>query len=157
MGKVVAVLTSKSLETMFREGGSGHWVANGNRIRRCKYLIAIRHGHSGWSQDEKPHNSAFLIGRNLSVIPAEDRLIIGFSEYSEINIPNAWPGNRNPVAYKDLADFDIDVSELRWIPFPADQVVEQNSAKPLTIEEAKQGIAKALGITKECIEITIRA
>lgn len=159
MSEVVAVLTSKSLETMFEEGGSGHWKASEDRIKGCKYLIAIRNGHSGWSEDTKPHNTAFIVGRGLSVFPGEpDRVIIGFREYALIEVPDAWPGNRNPVAYMDIEDFPgIDPSSLQWIPFPAHQVVEENRAKPLTIEEAKLGLAKALGISKECIEITIRA
>lgn len=158
MSDTVVVLTSKSIETMFQEGGSGHWVASKDRIERSKYLLAVRHGHSGWSEDDKPHNTAFVIGRNLSVLPGDDdRIIIGFREYALINEPNVWPGNRNPVAYLNLEDIGIDVSSLKWLPFPEHQVVEENRAKPLTIEEAKLGLAKALGISKDCIEITIRA
>jgi len=158
MSDTVVVLTSKSTETMFEEGGSGHWVASKDRIERSKYLVAVRHGHSGWSEDDTPHNTAFIIGRDLSVLPGrEDRLIIGFREYALVNVPDVWPGNRNPVAYMDLADIGIDASALEWLPFPAHQIVEENRAKPLTIEEAKLGIAKALGISKDCITITIQA
>ncbi len=160
MEDVVMVLTGKSLETMFKEGGSGDWVASEDRVRQCRYIVATRHSHSGWAQDEKDHDSAFLIGRNISVFPSYDnRIIVHFTEYAEINIPNVWPGYRNPVTYTTLTDVGptgIDVSALTWLPFPIDDVVEENRAKPLTIEEAKQGIAKKLGITKECIEITIR-
>jgi hypothetical protein len=43
--------------------------------------------------------------------------------------------------------------------FPTDQVINQAHVgiPALTIEEAKLGISKKLGITPECIEITIRA
>lgn len=158
MSEAVVVLTSKSMDTMFEEGGSGHWKASEDRIARCRYLVAVRHGHSGWSEDETPHNTAFLVGRGLSVLPGrDDRIIIGFREYALIEVPNVWPGNRNPVAYLELEDLGIDPSSLEWIPFPEHQIVEENRAKPLTIDEAKLGLAKALGISKDCIEITIRA
>lgn len=158
LSEAVVVLTSKSLETMFEEGGSGHWKANEDRITRCRYLVAVRHGHSGWSEDETPHNTAFLIGRSLSVLPGDGgRIIIGFQEYAPIEVANVWPGNRNPVAYLDLEGLGIDLASLEWKPFPTHQVVEENRAKPLTIEEAKLGLARALGISKNCIEITIRA
>ena len=154
---VVMVLTSKSLGTMFQEGGSGYWVAKKDRVRRCQYLVAVRHGLSGWSQDDRPHDAAFLIGKVSGVTQGEDnRIVINFSEYAEIDSPGAWPGNRNPVAYTSLDELKIDLATLTWKPFPTDRRVEPE-VKPLTIEEAKRGIARALGIAPECIEITIRA
>ena len=66
----------------------------------------------------------------------------------------------NNIALGD-EEFDIDPETLDWKPFPFDQQIERSitmrSTPSLTIEEAKQGIAKKLGIDPDCIEITIRA
>lgn len=154
---VVMVLTGNSLETMFKAGGSGNWVAKANRVQRCQYLVAVRHGNSSFTQDDRPHDAAFLIGKVSGTTEVEDhRLVINFSEYAEIDIPHAWPGNRNPVTYTSLDQLGIDVSTLSWIPFPTERIAPP-AVRPLTIEEAKRGIAQALGIAPECIEITIRA
>jgi hypothetical protein len=114
------------------------------------------------------HGHAFLVGKISGLSPEayddqgnkeDDRWIIQFSEYAEIDIEGVWGGYQNPVKYVDLSDFDIDPDELDWKPFPMDRVVDRPSASvpALTIGEAKLGISKKLGIVPECIEITIRA
>ncbi|MEP7216635.1 MAG: hypothetical protein ABI782_10320 [Anaerolineaceae bacterium] len=154
---VVMVLTGNSLETMFSAGGSGNWVANASRVRRCEYIVAVRHGFSSFTQDNRTHDAAFMIGKVSGVTEVEDnRIVINFSEYAEIDIARAWPGNRNPVTYTSTDQLGIDPAKLTWLPFPMDRVA-QPEVKPLTIDEAKRGIARALGIAPECIEITIRA
>jgi hypothetical protein len=160
MEEVMFVLTSKSLETMLKRGGSGDWVAADWRVNRCRYLVAVRHGHSGWSEDDIEHDCAFLVGKISGYTRIDGRKIINLEEYAEIHVPNAWPGNRNPVAYlspEGLLKRGIDVSKLDWKPFPTDQIVPENNSPSLTIEQAKVGIAKTLGIAPDCVEITIRA
>lgn len=172
MGNVVMVFTSKPLETMIQEGGSGYWSANRKRLEKCEYLIATKSNtlreHFPSNKDIK-QGSAFLVGKvtNITDSPAGDRLVIQLSEYAEINQPNVWTGNRNPVAYtttKALTEtHGLDFSSLEWQEFPvsADVLTTNHEAvsevKGLTIEEAKTGLAKTLGISADCIEITIKA
>ncbi len=163
---IVIVFTSKPLETMINEGGSGDWSANKKRLEKCSYLIATKsntlreHFPSDINIDQ---SSAFFIGkiRNITDSPDSDRLVIQFSEYADINISNAWTGNRNPVAYTNVTEFQVkhnfDISTLEWKPFPISEIKLHNNVKALTVNEAKDGIAKTLGIDPSCIEIQIKA
>lgn len=164
--EMVKVLTSKSVRLMFEESGTGIWAANAERVTRCKYVIMVRN-HSldrssdeDWvSRDDIPHGTAFLIGRGLSTIPHEKpgRITIAFREYAEVNLPNSWDGRKNPVAYLNESDLELDLSSLEWKPFPRELAVPELHVRPLTISEAKQGLAKSLGISVDNIEIIIRA
>lgn len=163
---IVMVFTSKPLETMINEGGSGYWAANKKRLDKCTYLIATKSNtlrEHFPSDPDISQGSAFLIGKisNITNLPDGNRLVIQISEYSEIDIPNAWTGNRNPVAYTDVDSFEekhhFDISELKWELFPVNEVPQQAIIKALTMDEAKNGIAKTLGIDPSCIEIQIKA
>lgn len=163
---VVMVFTSKPLETMFNEGGSGYWSANRARLESCSYIVATK---SNTLREHFPSNvdikqgSAFLVGKISNIVnsPEANRLVIQFSEYAEINIPNVWTGNRNPVAYSDIEELNykhsIDVSKLEWKKFPEDNINLVSDVRPLTLSEAKAGLAKYLGVDPSCIEIKITA
>jgi hypothetical protein len=163
---VVIVFTSKPFETMVQEGGTGYWSASKKRLEKCSYVIATK---SDTLRDHFPGNTgieqgaAFLIGKisNVTEAPNGSRYVIQFSEYSEINIPDVWTGNRNPVAYTDMQQiqdkYGIDFSALEWKKFPESNIKLSPAVKPLTIDEAKAGLAEALGIDPSCIEIQIRA
>ena len=172
MGSVmdaVIVFTAKDINKTIEQGGAGNWKLNAERAKKCDYLILTANSHHRDSMHPKEkHRNAFLIGKISGLSPEayddlgnkeDDRWVIQFSEYAEIDISNAWKGYQNPVKYTDLSEFDIDPEQLDWKPFPADQVINQThiGIPALTIEEAKFGIAKKLGIAPECIEITIRA
>lgn len=164
--KVMLVLTSKNLETMILEGGCGHWKAKPSSILACRYVVATRNKHSTWVQGQESHGAAFLIGEIEGVSPIQDRSIVKISRFSEVNIKNVWiPGGSNPVRYVDLADLKIDVSSLDWKPWPSEvlefgpeklDVTSTSKSKPLTISEAKEGLALTFGVGVESIEITIR-
>lgn len=172
MSNIVMVFTSKPLETMIKEGGSGYWSANRKRLEKCEYLVATK---SNTLREHFPSNtaikqgSAFLIGKvtKISNAPTGNRLVIEISEYAEINKPNVWTGNRNPVAYTTTKEFaethGLDFKSLEWKAFPVNDDIlanshqSMNNVKALTIEEAKIGLAKTLGISVNCIEITIKA
>lgn len=115
---------------------------------------------------------------------AGDRSIIKISEFAEITVPNSWDGNRNPVAYTKLSDYGIhtfdDLEDLNWtrlgatfnlgdvepgempgddyvaatIDAPSSPVTDELS--PLSIDEAKRGLALKFGVSVEQIDITIR-
>ncbi|WP_344798327.1 hypothetical protein [Litoribacillus peritrichatus] len=163
---VVMVFTSKPLETMINEGGSGYWSANKKRLEKCSYVIATK---SNTLREHFPSNTdikqgaAFLVGKisNIAGSPTGSRLVIQFSEYAEINIPDAWTGNRNPVAYTDVTSFQnehkVEFSGLEWKEFPEVDIKLESEVLPLTISEAKEGLAKTLDIDPSCIEIKINA
>jgi hypothetical protein len=163
---IVMVFTSKPLETMINEGGSGYWSANRKRLEKCTYLIATK---SNTLREHFPSDtnikkrSAFLVGKisNISDSPKKNRLIIQFSEFAEINIPNVWTGNRNPVAYTDTESFqqehELNFSEIQWSDFPVKDITPLIDFTALTVDEAKGGLAKTLGVDPSCIEISIKA
>jgi hypothetical protein len=155
MKDTVMVFTSKSLETMRLEGGTGNWAAKEERLKHSKWVIATRNQKSDWAQGEEPHGSAFLIGRVSGVQPApapeEGRFVIGFDRYAELNIANAWTNNRNPVAYTSLDALGIDPEKLDWDVLPG-----ETSSKPrIVIDQARLMIAQALSIAPEAVKITV--
>lgn len=165
----VIVFTAKGINKTIEQGGSGNWKLNAERVKKCDYLILTANSHQPASMHLKEkHGHAFLIGKISGLTQAafddqgnkeSNRWIIQFSEYAEIDLPNAWGGFQNPVKYADLSEFSLDPELLNWKPFPTDQIINQihRGVPALTIEEAKFGIAKKLEITPECIEISIRA
>lgn len=81
---------------------------------------------------------------------------IQFSEYSVVDIPDAWKGDRNPVKYAALREFGIDPAKLKWKPMPeADERREAHRARTpsigmaLTMAEAKKGRALTFGVAPE--------
>ena len=160
------VLTSKPLEEVFEAGGSGNWSANAAKVSSCEYVVLVKSDTyaSQFPKDDILVGSAFLIGKVTGTKNSIEgkRLIIEFGEYAEINLPDAWTGNRNPVAYLDVKDLedkyqDFSLTQLTWRRFPIEKVKEVDTAVPLTIAEAKSGLAKALSIDPSQIEIRITA
>jgi len=101
------------------------------------------------------------------VVPSPDRkgdyFLIQFSEYALVNVPNCWKGDRNPVKYSTLEELGIDPSTLKWQPMPKAGMSPTPEAPaprianmPLTIADAKKGLAQTYGVAPEAIEITIR-
>jgi hypothetical protein len=164
MNDVVMVFTSKSLETMEQEGGSGNWAANKDRIKRAKWIVATRNKKSGWTQGDEDHGSAFLIGRVAGIKPApppeSNRFVVVFDRYAELNLPNAWTGHRNPVTYTDLATLGIDPEKLEWKEFIGAAGDLEHSVVPgitpgTVIDQARAMIAHALSINPEAVKITV--
>jgi hypothetical protein len=81
-----------------------------------------------------------------------------------VHIANVWKGDRNPVRYSSLDCIGIDPSSLKWEVMPepinATEPVDQGSktfgVKPLTMVEAKRGLALTFNVAAESIEIIIR-
>jgi hypothetical protein len=166
MSDTVMVYTSKPLHVNFEDGGSGNWTASEGNVKSCKYVVLVKSDtySDNFSPNDIPIGTAFLIGKISGVKRSEiaTRLVIQFSEYAEINLPDAWTGNRNPVAYLNIQDLEqkyesFSLSDLTWQPFPSEKVKEVDNIKPLTINEAKLGLAKQLGIDPSNIEIRITA
>ncbi len=92
-------------------------------------------------------------------------MLIRFSEYAKINIPDVWKGSRNPVRYTNLEEHDID-PDLGWTDWvsmpqvqdeaPAQLELPTRALGGLSIAAAKKGLAAFYGVTEDAIEILIR-
>lgn len=114
------------------------------------------------------HGSAFMVGKVKDVVPSTetiDRWLVTFSEYALCDFKDNWEG-RNPVSYWTTTDFlpdpqegydGIDFSALDFKPMPEPLQVEDAPSKiGLTLIEAKEGLARTLGVGPAAVEITIR-
>jgi hypothetical protein len=160
MKDTVMVFTSKSLETMKAEGGTGNWAGKEERLRHTKWVVATRNLKSSWTQGDEPHGSAFLIGRisgvKAAAAPESDRFVIQFDRYADISIPKAWTNNRNPIAYTSLSALGIDPEKLEWKDFPfSTSQGTQVEAPANVIDQARTMIAHALSIPPEAVKITV--
>lgn len=153
------VLTSKSIETMIQERGCGHWRANAHSITSCQYVVATRNQRSNWKQGDEGHGTAFMLGEISGVIPEGDRYIVTMSRYARISVPDVWTsGGGNPVHYESLSDLGIDIKKVKWEtwPSPGKYASDEQGVRPLSIAEAKQGLAKTFGVEPDQVEITIK-
>ena len=159
MTDVVMVFTSKSLETMKQEGGSGNWAANKERVKHAKWIVATRNRNSSWTQGTEGHGSAFLIGRVSGIkqapAPESNRYVIVFDQYAELDIPDAWTGDRNPVAYTDLGTLGINPDALNWKEFEGETGTSSSTSPAAVIEQARTMVAHAFSISPEAVKITV--
>jgi hypothetical protein len=178
MSEVAVVFTAKSIERILREGGTSAWRLDRNHARRCAYAVCTRNAHANWVEGPEAHHAAFLVGKISDVVPCrptpendevpEKRFLIEFSEFARVDIPDIWTGDRNPVKYRSAQHLGIDFSALKWEPMPQPDsaptmVVATPSAGnskpivgPLTMAQAKKGLALTFSVPPEAIEITIR-
>jgi hypothetical protein len=164
----IFVLTGRGIETMLAEGGSQAWTIDANRARDCEYVVCIQNHKQDYfdpKQLSAPHHTAFLVGKLSGITtpdpgndPNGNRKKLAFSEYAEIDLADKWPGNRNPVFYGALEDMNIDLAALNFQPMPIQEPVVSAADKPqpLTIQQAKVGLALSFGVTSADIEIVIR-
>jgi hypothetical protein len=164
--RVIVVFTGKSLETILRDGGSQSWKLNPHHAKRCEFLVCCRSGVD-WVQGPEPKGSAFLLGRVSGVEESTDpespgRWLIKISNYAQLDIPDLWQrnGGRNPVRYTTLEDLGIDPTTQTFHPVPPQQqtngvALVSASGRPLTIADAKRGLAETFGVNEEAVEITI--
>lgn len=174
--EATVVFTAKSVERIIAEGGTSSWRLDRNHARRCPFAVCTRNANADWVEGPEAHHSAFLIGRVRDVTPClptaenkeapENRYLIQFSKFARVNIPDIWKGDRNPVRYATLEELGIDPSVLKWEAMPESVSVpksgEQTSSpksrvpQPLTMAEAKKGLALTFNVAPDAIEITIR-
>lgn len=155
----IAVLTNRGKTRILSEGGSQSWRLNAHHAGNCKYVICVQNRKQDWGEPEAPHYTAFLIGKISGISRSQecsDRWMINISEYADINIPDFWDGNHNPVSYWSMEELGIDESSLQFTKLEA---ANQSSPNPvldkLTIEEAKRLLANNFGVKEEDITITI--
>jgi hypothetical protein len=159
----VCVLTARGIERILAEGGSQAWVLDAKRARGCEYVICVQNRgfEDDWGKVSAPHHTAFLVGRLKDVVRSpeegcENRWLLTFSEYAEIDVPNAWPGNRNPVLYMSLEELGLTADELEFLPMPEQEPAAKRKATPLTIAGAKAGLAQTFGVDPSAIDIIVR-
>ena len=186
----VVVFTYKGIETLLKFNGSQSWKLNRKRVLNCKYLICTNNSKYGMSENLNNHGNAFLICKVSGVVKSFDtvsdnRWIIEFNEYAEVNIPNFWKGWRNPVIYLESSELGIDFDSLTFhaVPDRDQEYINQVDKKErlyhnldpiddlikpfekinqgmsnltLTIDEAKAGLSNNYRIPMENIEIILR-
>jgi hypothetical protein len=167
----LVVLTARGTERLKFDGGSQAWRLKAENASRLEYCVCVQNRHNGhWGGADKEHHHAFMIGRIKAVVPSperSDRYLVVFSEYAEIDKPDAWPGLRNPVRYGTLAEFGVsDPNALTWHPMPTPSTrnpvggeakdEDEDGFGPLTIAEAKAGLALGLGVPESAIEISVK-
>ena len=67
-----------------------------------------------------------------------------------------WDGGRFPVRYVNLADLGIDIDALKFEPLQRQPVITAETTPPLSIAQAKAGLAKQFGVDPDQIEIVIK-
>jgi hypothetical protein len=171
----IMVFTGRPPQQILDEGGTQAWALSPPRARKCTYVVCVQNRHTleRFSPTE-PHDRAFMIGKITEVDlseeqpePSEDkppRYIIKFREYARINIDASKlrDGNRNPVAYVDIIDLGIDPHSLEFKAIDGEASSADAKAaptmedRPLTMAQAKRGLAITFGVEPDAIEITIR-
>jgi len=170
----IVVFTARSPGRLLREGGSQSWVLNAARAKQCTWLVCTQNRHHPdhvFSDATEPHGTGFLVGRISAIHPSLEegnrhRWSIEFSEFARIDYPSLWDHWRNPVRYTTLKELGIDPSALKWEPMPQPALAKQPTGidsdtrkpgvRPLTMAEAKKGLALTFNVSTEAIEITIR-
>lgn len=117
----VVVFTCRGKERMLLEGGSEAWRMDASRASKCKYVVCVQNRNETWGQASAPHKHAFLIAEISEITESQNhpgRQAIKFRKFADIDVPDSWGGNRNPVAYASLGDFGIrtedDLNGLCW-------------------------------------------
>ena len=177
--EAIVVFTARSPQRVIREGGSQAWVLNAARAKQSAWLVCTQNRHNRnheFSDATEAHGSAFLIGKVSGVKETDEesadgkkRYLIAISEYALIDVANFWEHDRNPVRYLSRSELEkkgIKFTALDFRPTPqrtaaaatepAIQPKVPDVVVPLTIAEARKGLATTFGVNPEAVEITIR-
>jgi hypothetical protein len=154
----VLVLTYKGVDTMLKEGGCGYWRANAHSLSSCKYLVATRNARRAEREGDEPHGAAFFVGEINGVRADRDRYVVTFSRYAvlEAAVEGVWTsGGSNPVHYAEFKTLKKMSKNLEWQDWPATHT-EKVVDRPLTITQAKAGLAMTFGVDPSQIDIVIK-
>ena len=183
--EAIVVFTARSPQRIVREGGSQAWVLNAARAKQAAWLVCTQNRHHRdheFSDATEAHGAAFLVGKVSGVVKSADesddgkqRWLVTISEYALVDVPDFWGHHRNPVRYLSRGELErkgINFKALNFKPVlsptaqdvrartlqgaSAKQSAASDGVVPLTIAEARKGLAAAFGVKPEAIEITIR-
>jgi hypothetical protein len=174
----VVVFTVEGPDTILSQRGSQFWVLNKGRASECDFVVFVQnrykseHKQGVWhmATATEPHGMAFLIARIADIERPTDpkerhRWFIRISEFARINISDVWEGWRFPVRYMRLVDLGIDPSRLQFTTVQGANangangkanVARPSKMSPMSITEAKRGLAATFGVDEDAIEITVR-
>lgn len=151
MENTIITFTRNQLQEIKAKGCDYSWILNKQRAEKCEYLVCC-HSEGAKRRD------AFLVALISRIRQVDDdakgnhRWAIDISEYANIDLPNVWQGWQNPVHYTSLDELGIELSSIKF-----DQMQKNNNdISSLTIEQAKQGLAKSFAVNPEQIEILIK-
>ena len=151
MGNTIITFTRNQLQEIKAKGCDYSWILNKQRAEKCKYLVCC---HSEGAKRRDAFLVA-LISRIRQVdndVKGNARWAIDISEYASIDVPDMWGGWQNPVHYTSLDKLGIEPSSIKF-----EKLQESvNSISPLTIEQAKRGLAESFAVNPEQIEILIK-
>jgi hypothetical protein len=151
MADTIITFTRNQLQEIKAKGCDYSWVLNKQRAEKCKYLVCC-HSEGAKRRD------AFLLALISGIRQVDDdangkkRWDIEIFEYANIDLPNVWKGWQNPVHYTSLGELGIDSSTIKFKKLPE----SDNYIYSLTIEQARQGLAKSFAVNPEQIEILIK-
>jgi hypothetical protein len=160
----IAVFTGKPLEMLLAHGGSGPWVGAEERVKQQEYLVCVRKTKPG----TEGHGAAFLVGKISTVRKlgfdrrGQQRWFFEMSEFAIPSHQGEWQWRwRNPVRYTTLEELGIELKKLKFKPAPPATLSPPmpetgSSVKPLTIAEAKAGLAAKFGVSPDAIDIHIK-
>jgi hypothetical protein len=178
--EAIVVFTARSPERIVRESGSQAWVLNAARAKQCTWLVCTQNRHNRdheFSDATQAHGAAFLVGKVSGVVKSAEesedgkqRWLVTISEYALIDVPDFWQHDRNPVRYLSRTELEkkgiaLDALKFKPVVSPAArdalralpvQPVTPGDVVPLTLAEARKGLAAHFGVKPEAIEITIR-
>ena len=157
----IQTFTHHAFAEIVNKGGDYEWVLNQKRAETYRYLVCC-------SSVGVNRGSGFLVGKINGIEffrvdeKGNNRYQICVSEVAAIDIPNLWSGQQNPVKYTSLEELGIDLSRLNFedvaeikSTFNSHQISETECI-PLTIQQAKAGLAKKYGVSEDNIEILIK-
>lgn len=169
------IFTARGTATLLADGGSQAWRLNPANASKVEYCVCVQNAKPTWGGADHPHATGFLVGRISEVVGSPERperYLVRFSEYAEINEPGLWAGQRNPVRYSSLEALGIgSPRDLDWHPMPpakprlgasifdeeGTELGDGDHPTPLTIAQARAGLAVGLGVPESAIEIIIRS
>jgi len=156
----ILTITENTLLDCIERAGVGWMAASFKQAQKVMYVVVA---HRGGIDNGA---AKFVIKvKGVNRHPNENRVMFTFEEYAEIDVPNAWPGNRKPFTYVNSDDMGIDFEALVWQKVGSIPLRDENGTlialfeklEQLSIADIKKVIAKKYKVTTESIEINIKA
>ena len=149
-------------------GGSAPWAVAEKQAKQREYLVCVRNAKDADFANSEPHGTAFMVGKISGLRQAgldkkgQPRFLIEINAYARVDYPKRWGKWRNPVKYTTLEELGIDSAKLKFQAAPAPTLALSapsdisDDVRPLTIAQAKQGLALRFGVDPAAIEILIK-